>query len=290
MTAVAPRTVAVVILTCNEELNLPHALRSVSGWANEILVLDSLSTDRTRDIARSFGCQVFERRFDDYARQRNHALTQLPIRSEWVLFLDADEYLTESIKTEISAVVARNPAEDGFYLNRRFIWMGKWIKRGYYPSWILRLFRHGKARCEDRAINEQMIVDGGVGYLEHDFIHEDRKGVGDWIAKHNAYATREARELLRKSSPDGYQEIDAKFFGGQAQRKRWIRQRVWGRLPPLVRPFVYFAHRYVVAGGFLDGKAAFVYHVLHALWYPFLIDVKYLEMKSAERREHREAA
>jgi glycosyltransferase involved in cell wall biosynthesis len=278
------------VLTYNEACNLEVALQSVAGWAAQTFVLDSLSTDGTVAIATRYGCHVSQRRFDDYARQRNYALEHFPITSEWILFLDADEWLPEPIKQEIASRIRGNPVENGFYLNRRFIWMGKWIRRGYYPSWILRLFRYGKARCEDRGINEQMIVEGGVGYLENDFVHEDHKGVGDWIVKHNAYATREAGELLRKPSDDGYQEIEAKFFGSQPQRKRWIRQRIWNRLPPLVRPFFYFIHRYVVAGGFLDGRAAFVYHFLHALWYPFLIDVKYLEMKRAQRSERREAA
>jgi glycosyltransferase involved in cell wall biosynthesis len=290
MTTGNPHTLAVVVLTYNEELNLPHALASVAGWADEVFVLDSISTDRTQAIAREARCTVAERHFDDYARQRNYALDHLPIRSEWILFLDADEWLPDAIKDEIAGLISRNPIEDGFFLNRRFFWMGTWIRRGYYPSWILRLFRRGKGRCENRAVNEQIIVDGRVGYLEHDFVHEDRKGVGDWIAKHNGYATREARELLRNLPADRHGEADARFFGSQAQRKRWIRHRLWNRLPPLVRPFFYFLHRYVLARGFLDGKAAFIYHVLHALWYPFLIDVKYLEMKRARRAERRQAA
>jgi glycosyltransferase involved in cell wall biosynthesis len=283
-------SVAVVILTYNEELNLPCAVGSVAGWANQVFVLDSFSTDRTRDVARTMGCAVFEKVFEDYAKQRNYAIERLPFSSEWILFLDADEWLSEDIKREITAVISRTPAENGFYLNRRFMWMGKWIRRGYYPSWILRLFRRGKARCEDRGINEQMIVDGAVGYLQNDFIHEDRKGIGDWIAKHNAYATREAKELMRPASAPDYREVDAKLFGSQAQRKRWIRHRIWNRLPPIVRPFFYFAHRYVLAGGFLEGRPAFIYHFLHALWYLLLIDVKYLEMKRVERSERREAA
>jgi hypothetical protein len=159
--------------------------------------------------------------------------------------------------------------------------MGKWIRRGYYPSWILRLFRHGRARCEDRAINEQMIVDGPAGYLKHDFVHEDRKGIGDWIAKHNGYATREARELLQKAFDPAYREVEARLFGAQALRKRWLRQNVWNRLPPLLRPCVYFFYRYILAGGFLDGRAGFTFHFLHALWYPLLIDIKYLEMRAS---------
>jgi glycosyltransferase involved in cell wall biosynthesis len=273
-----PATVAVVILTYNEELNIAQALDSVTGWANEIFILDSLSTDRTLEIARRYGCHIAQNRFENYAKQRNYALDRLPIRAEWVLFLDADEWLPDALKQEISIVIAVSPEENGFYLNRRLIWMGRWIRRGYYPSWILRLFRHGKGRCEDRAVNEHLIVDGKIGQLRNDFIHEDRKGVTEWIAKHNGYATREALELLNTRSARGYLEIKARLSGAQAERKRWLRYKVWNRMPPLIRPFFYFFYRYVLRGGFADGRPAFIFHFLHALWYRILIDVKYLEL------------
>lgn len=271
--------VAVVILTYNEEKNIAQALDSVSGWANEIFILDSYSSDRTVEIARRYSCHVSQNKFEDYAKQRNHALDSLPIRSEWVLFLDADEWLPSEIKHEISERLASAPLENGFALNRRLIWLGRWIRRGYYPSWILRLFRRGKGRCEDRAVNEHLLVEGAIGELRHDFIHEDRKGVGDWIAKHKGYAALEAKELLGSSAALAYREMDARLFGTQAQRKRWLRHKVWNRLPPLIRPFFYFFYRYVLSGGFLDGKEALHYHFLHALWYPMLIDVKYLELR-----------
>lgn len=276
---------AVVVLTYNEQENLAQALDSVVGWADEAFVLDSLSTDRTLEIARRYDCHIVQHKFEDYAKQRNYALDCLPIQSEWVLFLDADEWLPVDLKAEISALLAAAPAENGFYLKRRLLWMGRWIRRGYYPTWILRLFRHGKGRCEDRAVNEHLIVEGKTGQLRCDFIHEDRKGLTDWIAKHNGYATREALELFNPRSDPGYHEVDTSLFGSQEQRRRWLRYRIWNHLPPLMRPFLYVFYRYVLTGGFLDGKAAFVYHFLHALWYPLLIDVKYLEMRRQQTQD-----
>jgi hypothetical protein len=238
-----------------------------------------LNTDRTRDIARLYGCHIAQNRFENYAKQCNYALAHLPIRSEWVFFLDADEWLPDVLKQEISALIASGPRENGFYVKRRLIWMGRWIRRGYYPSWILRLFRHGKGRCEDRAVNEHLIVDSPTGHLLNDFIHEDRKGVTDWIAKHNRYATAESQELFNTRSAPDYREIDARLFGTQAQRKRWLRYEIWNRLPALIRPFFYFFYRYILAGGFLDGREAFAYHFLQGLWFPMLVDIKYLELK-----------
>lgn len=275
--------VAVIIITFNEAANISQAVASCAGWAREIFVLDSFSVDRTSEIACALGAHVAQNKFENFGKQRNHALDHLPIESEWVLFLDADEWLPPALKEEISRVLAATPVQNGFYLNRRLIWMGRWIRRGYYPSWILRLFRRTKGRCEDRAVNEHLIVEGKCGRLRNDFMHEDRKGVGDWISKHNGYASREALEIFAKEASPEYREIEASLFGEQAERRRWLRIRVWNRLPPLLRPFLYFAYRYVLRGGFLDGRAGFVFHFLHALWYPMLIDVKYLEEKMRRR-------
>ena len=281
---IRPGTLAVIALTYNEEANLAQALDSVVGWADEIHVLDSLSTDQTVEIARRFGSHVAQNKFVDFAKQRNHALERLPIRSEWVLFLDADEWLPEALKQEISELIASSPPENGFYINRRLVWMGRWIRRGYYPTWILRLFRYGKGRCENRPINEHLIVEGSTGRLSNDFIHEDRKGVGDWIAKHNHYATAESQVMLDARTAPDYREIDVRLFGTQPERKRWIRYKIWNRLPPLIRPFIYFFYRYILAGGFLDGREAFAYHFLQGLWFPMLIDIKYLELKRSRAR------
>lgn len=270
--------VTVIILTYNEEANLAQALGSVAGWAGQVIVLDSFSTDRTVEIAREFGCDVHQHAFENYARQRNHALT-LPIRHEWVLFLDADEWLPSELKLEIAGVIAANPAENGFYIKWRFIWMGRWIRRGYYPTWILRLFRLRKARCEQRSVNEHMIVEPPVGRLKHDFMHEDHKGLGDWIAKHVRYARLEAEELLKRERGLSQQEIGANLFGTQAERKRWLRRHLWERLPPLVRPWLFFGYRYVFRGGFLDGKPALIYHFLQALWFRLLIDAFWLDAR-----------
>jgi len=274
--------VAVVILTFNEEANIAQVLDSVSGWAREIFVLDSHSTDRTLEIAARYPGVVEQRQFTNFGEQRSHALAVFPIQAEWVLFVDADEWLPDDLKQEIANVVRSEPVDDGFYLNRRFIWMGAWIRRGYYPSWILRLFRKGKGRCEARDVNERILVDGSVGHLRHDLIHEDRKNIGAWIARHSAYAAGEAREQLTRETA-GKREGGVRFRGAQAERKRWLRHHVWDRLPPLVRPVLYFGYRYVVRGGFLDGREAFTYHFLQALWFPMLIDIRYLELKRRAR-------
>lgn len=273
--------VAVIILTYNEEANIAQALASVCGWAREVHVVDSFSADATVQVSSRFDCQVHQHHFENYAKQRNWALSTLPIQSEWILFLDADEWVSEDLKQEIVDVLASNPEVDGFLIKWRFIWRGVWIRRGYYPNWLLRLFRAGRGRCEDRAVNEHMIVPGAVGRLKNDFIHEDRKPLSAWIEKHSRYARREAAEIF--TAPSGG-DLPMRLFGRKAERTRWLRYKVYNRIPPLVRPLLYFFYRAVLQGGFLDGTTALTYHFLHALWYPLLIDLYYLEMRPSASR------
>jgi len=276
-------SLSAIILTYNEEENIAQALDSVCGWVSQVFILDSFSSDKTLEIASKYNCEILRNPFENYSKQRNFALDNFPIQTEWVIFLDADEWLPEVLKKEISLVISSQPKENGFYIKFKFIWMGKWIRRGIYPTWILRLFRNRSARYEDRAVNAHLIVDGVCGNLQNDFIHEDRKGISNWIVKHNKYATLEANELFKNVDQDKY--IKASLFGTQAERKRWLRYKVWNHLPPLIRPFFYFFYRYILRGGFLEGKEAFSYHILQAFWFQFLIDVKYLDIKRSKMRK-----
>lgn len=262
--------ISVIILTLNEEKNISYCLNNVFNWANEIIILDSYSTDATVTIAKSFGAKVFFRKFDDYARQRNYSINELPITNKWILFLDADEWLTDELKEEISDTI-RITRYDGFLIKRRLYFSGKWIKYGaYYPSWNLRLFRKGLATI-NRVINEHVEINGQVGKLKHDMVDENHKGLIFWLNKHIQYAQMEATQFSTRN------DLKLNFFGNQIERKNWIRQRIWNRiLPPLIRPFLYFFYRYFLRLGFLDGIIGLVFHFLQALWYPFLIDVFYV--------------
>ena len=283
---------SVIILTYNEEKNIEGCLKSIYGWANEIFIVDSHSSDKTLETANKFTEKIYQNRFESYAGQRNWALNNLPIAHDWVFFLDADEYITGELKKEIEEVLPVTDC-DGVYIKRRFYFMGRWIRHGgYYPTWILRLFKKEKAVVV-RDINEFVDVEGKAGYLKNDFVDDNKKGITEWIAKHNRYADYEAMELV-KAKEKGQRIKDkgekgggesAKLFGNQAQRKRWIRQYIWNPLmPPLIRPFIYFIYRYFFRLGFLDGKEGFIYHFLQGLWFPFLIDVKYIEMKRRNNR------
>lgn len=271
--------VSVVVLTRNEALNIEDCVRSVR-WASEVFVVDSLSHDRTVEIATAVGAQTFLHAFTGYADQRNWALENLPFRNEWVLMLDADERTTEVLAREIAQALQNGAYGcDGFYLKRRLIFLGRWLKHGgIYPTWILRLFKRHQVLFEERLVNEHAILSGQAGRLESPFDHRDHRSVFDWIAKHNRYSDFEAKEYLQEKLGEGFSSgIPARWRGPQVERKRWVKLKVWNRLPLFFRPFVFFFLNYVLRGGFLDGREGFIYHVLWSFWARFLTDIKILE-------------
>jgi len=275
--------VSVLVLTRNEEANIAECLESLR-WAAEVLVVDSLSTDRTAEIAEALGAKVCPHAFAGYADQRNWALENLPFAHDWVLMIDADERIPGALAGEIREVVSRsNDTYSGFYISRRLFFMGRWLRHGgLYPTWLLRLFKRCSARVEERPVNEHVIVNGRVGYLTQPFDHLDRRPLGDWVAKHNRYSDLGADEYLRERFHEGFKtSIQANLRGDQAERKRWMKLRIWDRLPLLLRPFLFFAGNYFGKGGFLDGRAGFIYHVLWSFWARFLTDVKILERQLA---------
>lgn len=271
--------ITTLIISFNEEKNISYAIDSVREWT-DVFVVDSGSTDQTVQIAEEKGAKVAHHDFSNYAEQRNWSMNNDPYGNEWIFFLDADETVLAELKEEILKVV-QDQSIDGYYIKFRFYFMGKWIKHGGdYPTWILRLFKKGKGVVE-RDVNEHLKVIGKIDYLKHDFVDNNRNGISAWISKHNRYADMEALELFRYDQRRLNKRHDerARFFGVQAERKRWIREYIWNPLlPPLVRPFFYFFYCYIIKFGFLDGKAGFIYRVLQ-FWFYFLIDVKYLELK-----------
>ncbi len=268
--------VSVIILTYNEAENIERAIQNTISWAHEVIVLDSYSKDKTVEIAISLGAKVIQRKFDNYSAQRNYAIQEIQLETEWLLFLDADEYLSEDLKQEINAELV-NPKADGFYLKRRFYFNGKWIRwGGYYPTWILRLFKKDKGLFQ-REINEHLVLDGTTSKLENFFADDNQKPMRFWWQKHIDYAQKEAHSLFQGNSNN----IKVNLWGSQADRKLWIRYKIWNNLPVYVRPFIYFFYRYLLRLGFLDG---FIFHFYHGLVYYLIIDSFYLELKKKSNK------
>lgn len=280
--------VSVVVLTYNEEINLRACLASVVDLTADIFMVDSFSTDKTLEIAREYTPHIYQNSWVDFAQQRNWALDHLPLPHEWVLFLDADERLTPELGREIKEILAGPAAAvEGYYIKRNFYFLGKRLKYGgYQRDYILRLVKRSKARLRGRGVREYVAIRGAVGYLKYPMIHEDRKDLGFWIDKHNKYASWEAQELIRLQAYQGLLNGGRPAGDGKIEHygKIWWREKVWVKLPILIRPLFYFFYRYVIQLGFLDGKAGLIYTFLHGFWYQFLIDAKYYEQKELFRR------
>lgn len=286
---------AVVILTRNEEMHLARALDRLRGLAREVFVVDSFSTDRTVEIAREMGATVLQNRFVNYARQFQWALDNAPISAAWVMRLDADEVVEADLAIEMARELPELPDDvQGVVLKRKHIFMGRWIRHGgRYPLLLLRIWRRGAGRIEDRWMDEHMVLSHGrTVTFDGGFADHNLNDLTFFTDKHNKYATREAIDVLVAALDLQPQDTALTDTGSQAQagRKRAVKEGVYNRLPFGLGPLAYFLFRYVAQFGFLDGKPGLVYHLLQGFWYRFLVEAKIYELKQAigartDRRE-----
>ncbi len=264
-------SITVIVATKDEELHIRRCLESLAGLGS-VFVVDAFSSDRTREIARTCGATVVEHAWEGYAAQKNWALENLPLTSEWVLFLDADEYILPETREEIVAAVA-DASHDGYLLPRRFVFLGRELRHAWwYPDYQLRLFRRARGRFEERLVHEHVIVAGRVGQLRAPIMHENLKGLNAYVARHNRYSDLEATEIIQ---PSGGRKPGS-FRGSWADRRRALKDRVWFRIP--FRPTVRFLWLYVVKRGFLDGRRGLLFCRLIAM-YELLIDAKVMELR-----------
>ncbi len=289
-------SLTVVILTRNEAHHLERCIRSIAHLASRIVVVDSGSTDSTIEIAKSHGAEVFERRWVNYADQFQWALDHAAIDTEWVMRLDADEWLGDDLLDRLQRGLLVLPdTTTGITFDRRHYFMGRWIKRGgRYPLRLLRIWRNGAAHIEQRWMDEHIVLDhGATTHFAGTFVDENLGDLGFFIRKHEAYATREAIDAL--VSKYGWFDADQELHGTQqAAAKRKAKNRFYNKLPLGLGPFLYFLYRYVIQLGFLDGKEGLIYHTLQGFWYRFLVDAKRFEFErviaQAQTREDKIAA
>ena len=276
--------ITVIILAYNEELHIERCICSLLPIACKIFIVDSYSTDRTVEIAKSLGAKVVQRKWKNYADQFQWALDNCNSKTDWVMRMDADEYPEPELVKEIQR---RLPAIDdeitGINLRRRHIFMGRWIKYGTrYPLVLLRIWRNGKGYIEQRWMDEHIVLKSGrATTFEHDFSDHNLHNISWWIEKHNKYATREAIDVLKRKY-SLIEKEDAVNIGdvlSQAGIKRIVKERIYNVLPTFFGPLFYFFYRYFIRLGFLDGKEGAVYHFLQGFWYRFLVDVKVYEVE-----------
>ena len=276
--------VSVIVLTKDEEANLPHLLASLEGLDHELFVVDSGSTDRTVEIAKAAGATVVFHPFETQAKSLNWAIENLPLRAPWTMRMDADERLTPELVSELAETLP-NTAVDvkGYWVKCRVYFWRRWIRHGdMYPLWLLRVWRTGAGRFEERQMDEHFIIENGrTARLKNDIVDENRKGFSYWITKHNAYSTRELLDILgRDTRKPSYVCLER----GKARRRRWAKEMIYWRMPLFIRPFLYFLYRYVVRFGMLDGLPGFVFHFNQALWYRLVIDIKLYEHRATGKK------
>ena len=270
----------------NEAANLPRCLASVA-WADEIFVVDSQSTDGSQALAEKHGAKVVQFQFNGtWPKKKNWSLENLPFRHEWVFILDADEVLPPGAGAEFRAIVT-NPKEPnaGYWINRRFMFMGQWLKHAYFPNWNLRLFKHKLGRYEqltaaatnsgDNEVHEHIVVQGPAGHLKSEMDHHAFPSVEVFVEKHNRYSNWEARVALDQFLHGSGEMLQSERVGARRKLKQFS-QRLPGR--PLLR----FLYVYLWQRGFLDGRAGYYFARMHAM-YELMSVAKTYELRKAAK-------
>ena len=275
----------VLVVTRNEELNLERCLASVHGFADQVFVVDSESADRTREIACRFTEEVHELPYDDTRIIPwifQWGLDHLPIRHDWVLILEADQALPPALRAEIAALLARPAiAEDGFYIRRRQIFRGRWIRfGGYGGKHLLKLFRRSRGRLDPVEQDTRVYVSGPVGRLRAPLEEWNKKedAILFYLQKHLRYAEAFAREELLRRTGRARWTTPPRLLGTPDERVLWLKDRYY-RLPLYLRPCLYFFYRYFLLLGFLDGKQGLVFHFLQAFWFRLVVDIRLEELQ-----------
>ena len=267
-------SVSVLILTLDEEINIGACLDSLA-WCDDVVVLDSFSSDRTQAIVAERGARLVTRRFDNWSAHQNWAVANIPFRHPWVLYLDADERCDPELRDEVLRRAHPAAAESAFRIRRKDFFMGRWLRHAQlYPTWFVRLFRPQRIRYE-RLVNPVAVVDGPVGNIDSHITHYPfSHGVSHWIARHNRYSDMEAIEA-QKVRDGAAREAHTLWTRDPNERRRALKD-LFFRFP--ARPLLKFAYYYGWRRGFLDGRAGLTYSTLQSV-YEYMIDCKSAELK-----------
>jgi glycosyltransferase involved in cell wall biosynthesis len=269
----------IIILTYNEETNLPECLQSLSKIKAPIFIVDSFSTDKTMEIASNHNISWLQHPFENYSKQRNWAQANNPFKTEWVFHLDAGERLTPELVHWLINQFKPSTNIDGYLFSRRTIFFGKWIRYGgHYPNYHLRLYRSNKGKCEDKVYDQHFILNGRTEVIKKgiDIIDTVTESLHQFTVGHARWARFEANEIVASTIDKG--DVKAKILGTPIEQKRWLKKNIFQKTPLVLRSFLYFFYRYFIRLGFLDGKRGLVFHLLQGFWFRFLIDAMVLEL------------
>lgn len=264
-----------IILTYNEEKNIANAINSVKKLAKRIIVVDSFSTDKTIEIAKSLGAEIVEHEFENQAKQFIYAINHLEIDTQWIMRLDADEIISKKASKEIEEICFFNKDTDinGIVVRFEVNFLGKKLRHGgIYPFRKMIIYKKDKGYMEDRAMDEHIVLNEGKSIeLKHDSYHRDYKDLNAWIDKHNKYSSREVDDYFFNNNQE------SKQLNKSAKIKRFIKFKVYYKLPLGTRAHLYYLYRYYLKFGFLDGKEGKIFAFMQAYWYRFLVDAKIFE-------------
>lgn len=273
--------ITAIVLTYNEENNLYDCLKSMEGLVKRIVVVDSFSTDRTKEIALSFGADFYQHEFVNQAQQFDYALKNIKTSTKWIIRLDADERLTKDSKKEIEELCCLHENDDvnGLVLRFKLFFLGKYLKHGgTYPVKKMVVFKNGCAEIEQKNMDEHIVLLSGRSVVcKKDCLHHDCKSITDWVAKHNKYADRELLDYLSNDTKN-HDQLDS-----TARKKNKIKHGFYYKLPLGIRAWLYYIFRFYFKLGFLDGRPGRYYAFLQAYWYRFLVDIKIYENKIANK-------
>lgn len=277
--------ISVIILTYNEEIHIKRCLDRISKYVKNVFIIDSFSTDNTLEIAKEYNnVKILQNKWTNYATQFNWALENADINSEWVLRLDADEYLTPELIDELSnKLPTLGDDVSGVIFPLRRVFLGRVIRRGMNQVKLLRLFRNGKAKSEVRLMDEHIqLLDGHAIEFDNEFADDNLNNLSWWAQKHIGYAIREAVDLLdiELDLTNAGKSDENKQISEQAHKKRMMKHK-YARKPLFWRSFAYFCYRYFFKLGFLEGKEGFLWHFMQGWWYRTMVDAKVFEIKKA---------
>jgi glycosyltransferase involved in cell wall biosynthesis len=274
----SPLDLTVVIMTLNEQIHLERCLGSLKPLAGKFVIVDSGSSDRTIEIAQSFGAHVLHNPFVNHARQLNWALVNGNFDTKWTMRVDADEWFPSKTIEQIKRVVtAATNQESAFELLRYTTFLGRPIKHGgLSPQWLLRVWRSGMASAEERWMDEHIILngDGKIEKIDAAFYDENLNNVGWWIDKHNKYANREVFDIFKGRNTS----VAPHKHNNDARFRRFAKERIYQNLPLGLRPLLYIIYRLIFKLGFLDGGRGLMFHLMQGFWYRLLIDLKVMEI------------
>lgn len=277
--------ISAIILTFNEERHIKRCLDNISSIVKEVFIIDSYSTDKTLEIVKEYdNVTVLQNKWVNYATQFNWGLKNAPIKTEWVLRLDADELLLPELIEELKQKLPELKEDiTGITIKRRHIFLGKWMKRGTYPVKLLRIFKANKAICEERFMDEHIqLLEGTSIEMKYDFVDHNLNNISWWANKHVGYAIREAVDLLDieldltgSAATDEGRNINEQALGKRNKKHKYAKQ------PLFWRSFAYFCYRYFLKMAFLEGKEGFLWSFMQGWWYRTLVDAKIYEIKKA---------